>query len=167
MRRREFIALLGAAAARPMTARAQQSAKPVIGFLSSASSVAWTPFVSGFRGGLNETGFIEGKDVTIEYRWAEGDYDRLSSLVADLVARNVAVILAAGGTEPARVAKAATSTIPIVFASAADPVRAGIVVGINRPEGNVTGVTMLGSALEGKRLGLLNELVPVTGPIGV
>jgi putative tryptophan/tyrosine transport system substrate-binding protein len=105
--------------------------------------------------------------VTIEYRWAEGDYNRLSGLVADLIKRKVAVIVAAGGSGPAKVAKAATSTIPIVFASAADPVRAGIVESINRPGGNVTGVSMLGSALEGKRLGLLNELVRESGPISV
>jgi ABC-type uncharacterized transport system substrate-binding protein len=167
MRRRDFIAVLGGAAAWPITVNAQQFAKPVVGFLSSASSASWAPFVAGFRNGLNETGFVEGQDVAIEYRWAEGDYNRLSGLVADLIARKVAVMLAVGGTEPARVAKAATSTIPIVFASAADPVRAGIVASINRPGGNVTGVSMLGSALEGKRLGLLNELVPGTGPIGV
>ena len=134
---------------------------------SSASPASWAPFVAGFRKGLNETGLIEGQNVTIEYRWAEGDYNHLSGLVADLINRKVAVILTAGGSGPAQVAKAATSTIPIVFASAADPVRAGIVVSINRPGGNVTGVSMLGSALEGKRLGLLNEIVPGTGPISV
>ena len=167
MKRREFITLLGGAAAWPITARAQQSAMPVIGFLSSASPVSWTPFVAGFRKGLNETGLVEGHDAMIEYRWAEGDYNRLSGLVADLINRKVAVILAAGGSDPAKIAKEATSTIPIVFASAADPVRAGIVGSINRPGGNVTGVSMLGSALEGKRLGLLNEIVPGTGPISV
>ncbi len=167
MRRREFITFLGGLAAWPITARAQQSAMPVVGFLSSASPASWAPFIAGFRKGLNETGLIEGQNVTIEYRWAEGDYNRLSGLVADLINRKVAVILAAGGSGPAQVAKAATSTIPIVFASAADPVRAGIAASINRPGGNVTGVSMLGSALEGKRLGLLNEIVPGTGPISV
>ena len=140
---------------------------PKIGFLSGASPASWTPFVAGFRQGLNETGLIEGQNVVIEYRWAEGDYNRLSGLVADLINRKVAVILAAGGSEPAKVAKAATSTIPIVFASAADPVRAGIVASINRPGSNVTGVSMLGSALEAKRLGLLNEIVPGSTSIGV
>ena len=167
MRRRDFISYLGGLAAWPITVRAQQSAMPIVGFLSSASPASWAPFVAGFRKGLNETGLIEGQTVTIEYRWAEGDYNRLSGLVADLINRKVAVILAAGGSGPAQVAKAATATIPIVFASAADPVRAGIVASINRPGGNVTGVSMLGSALEGKRLGLLNEIVPGTGPISV
>ena len=168
MRRREFITYLGGLAAWPITARAQQSAMPVVGFLSSASPASWAPFVAGFRKGLNETGLIEGQNVAIEYRWAEGDYNRLSGLAADLINRKVAIILAAGGSGPAQVVKAATSTIPIVFASAADPVRAGIVASINRPGGNVTGVSMLiGWALEGKRLGLLNEIVPGTGPISV
>jgi putative tryptophan/tyrosine transport system substrate-binding protein len=167
MRRRDLIKLLGSVAAWPITARAQRSATPVVGFLSSASPVSWAPFVSGFRKGLNETGFIEGQNVAIEYRWAEGNYNRLSGLVADLINRKVAVIVAAGGSGPAKVAEAATSTIPVVFVSAADPVRAGIVESINRPGGNVTGVSMLGSALEGKRLGLLNELVPGSGPISV
>ena len=168
MRRREFITYLGGLAAWPLTARAQQSAMPVVGFLSSGSPASWAPFVAGFRKGLNETGLIEGQNVAIEYRWAEGDYNRLSGLAADLINRKVAVILAGGGSGPAQVVKAATSTIPIVFASAADPVRAGIVASINRPGGNVTGVSMLiGWALEGKRLGLLNEIVPGTGPISV
>jgi putative ABC transport system substrate-binding protein len=167
MRRREFIKFLGGSATWPITARAQQAAMPVVGFLSSASPASWAPFIAGFRKGLSETGFLEGQNVTVEYRWAEGDYNRLSGLASDLVSRKVAVILAAGGSGPAKVAKAATSTIPIVFASAADPVRAGIVESINRPSGNVTGVSMLGSALEGKRLGLLNELVPGAGEISV
>ena len=168
MRRREFITLLGgAAAAWPLAARGQQSAVPMVGFLSSASPASWAPFVAGFRKALNETGFIEGHSVTIEYRWAEGDYNRLPNLVADLVNHKVAVILAAGGSAPVNAAKAATTNIPIVFASAADPVTAGIVASINRPGGNVTGVTMLGVALEAKRLGLLNEIVPGTASIGV
>jgi putative ABC transport system substrate-binding protein len=168
VRRREFIKVIaGSAAAWPLAVHAQQSVPPVIGFLSGASAASWTPFVAGFRQGLHESGLIEGQNVIVEYRWAEGDYSRLSGLVADLVKRKVAVILAAGGTEPAKIAKEATSTIPIVFASAADPVRAGIVASINRPGGNVTGVSMLGSALEAKRLGLLNEIVPGTETIGV
>jgi ABC-type uncharacterized transport system substrate-binding protein len=135
MRRREFVTFLGGLATWPITARGQQAAMPVVGFLSSASPASWAPFIAGFRKGLNETGFLEGQNVTVEYRWAEGDYNRLSGLASDLVNRKVAVILAVGGSGPAKVAKAATSTIPIVFASAADPMRAGIVESINRPRG--------------------------------
>ena len=168
MRRREFITLLGTAAACwPIAARAQQSAMPVIGFLSGGSPTSWAAYVAAFRKGLNDTGFTEGHNVTIDYRWAEGHYDRLSDLAAGLINRKVAVLFAAGGSEPVKTAKAATSTTPIVFASALDPVRAGIVASINRPEGNVTGVSMLGSALEAKRMGLLTEIVPRAGSIGV
>jgi putative ABC transport system substrate-binding protein len=125
------------------------------------------PFVAGFLQGLKEIGFIDGRNVAIEYRWADGQFDRLPGLVGDLVARKVAVILATGGSDPAKAAKAATATIPIVFVSSADPVKAGIVVSINRPCGNITGVSLLGSALEAKRLGLLNEIFPGATPIAV
>ena len=168
MRRRDFLGVLGGAAvAWPLAARAQQPAMPVIGFLSSASPAIWTPFVAGFRQGLNETGFIDGQNVTIEYRWANGQYDMLPNLAANLANRKVAVILAAGGSDPAKAAKAATTTIPIIFVSAADPIKAGIVTSFNRPGGNITGVSLLGAALEAKRLGLLNEITPGTASIGV
>src|SRR6476661_376396 len=155
MRRREFITLLGRAVAWPLVARAQQSVKPVIGFLGSASAAGWSSNVKGFLQGLDETGF-NAQNLTIEFRWAEGDYNRLARLAADLIDHKVSVILAAGGSDPAKVAKAATGKIPIVFVSAADPVKAGLIESLNRPEGNVTGVSLLGSALEAKRLGLLH-----------
>ena len=164
MRRRDFIrGIAGSAAAWPRAARAQQPAIPVVGFLSSLS----LSFAPAFRQGLKETEYIEGQNLAIEYRSADGQYDRLPRLAADLVDRKVAVILAAGGTDPAKAAKAATATIPIVFVSAADPVNAGIVASLNRPGGNVTGVSLLGSELEAKRLGLLHEIVPGTAAIGV
>ena len=168
MRRRGFIKLLGGAvAAWPLAARAQQASLPVIGSLSIGSAEPWAPLIAGFLEGLKEAGLVEGRNVHVEYRWAEGQPDRLPGLAAELVARKVAVILANGGSAPAKVAKAATSTIPIVFVSSADPLRAGIVTSLNRPDGNVTGVSMLGSALESKRLGLLHEVFPGPMPIGV
>jgi ABC-type uncharacterized transport system substrate-binding protein len=167
MRRREFLITLGGAAAVTLSQSARAQRIPVVGFLSTASPTPWAPFVTGFLQGLNETGFIVGQNVAMEYRWAEGQFDRLPDLVADLVAHKVALILATGGSDPAKAAKAATATIPIVFVSSADPVKAGIVASINRPGSNVTGISLLGSALEAKRLGLLNEIFPRATPIGV
>ena len=165
MRRREFIAGLGGAAAWPVVARAQ--AVPVVGFLSSLSSDYIARMSPAVRQGLSETGYIEGQNVAVEYRLAEGQYDRLPSLVTDLVNRNVSVILAVGGSEPVRLAKAATNNIPIVFVSAADPVRAGVGTSFSHPEGNVTGVSLIGSALEAKRLELMQQLVAGASLTGV
>jgi len=164
LRRRDFITLLGGSAAVlwPLAARAQQPAMPM-----GLSSNYVTGRKPAFRRGLREVGYVEGQNVMVEYHSVEGQSDRLSGVVTDLIERKVGVIVAVGGTDPAKAAKAATTTIPIVFISAADPLGAGIVTRLNRPEGNITGVSILGTSLEAKRLGLLHDIVPGTSPIGV
>jgi putative ABC transport system substrate-binding protein len=164
--RRDFITLLGGAAAWPLAARAQQ-AMPVVGFLHSGSAEGYAGRLAAFRQGLGETGLVEGKDFTIEFRWAEGNYERLREMATDLVARKVSVIAAAGGVVSAPVAKAATATIPIVFITGADPVATGLVRSLARPEANVTGVSFLTQALGGKRLGFLNMLAPDATTVAV
>jgi len=166
MERRVLLAVLGGAAARwPLAARAQQKTMPVIGFLSGAASGPYEPYEAAFLQGLRESGYVDGQNVTIEYRWAEGHYDRLQALAADFVGRKIDVIVASG-VSAAHAAKTVTATIPIVF-SAGDPVGEGLVASLSRPGGNLTGVTSLSSAVEPKRLELISELVPRNREIGL
>jgi putative ABC transport system substrate-binding protein len=165
MRRRHFIALFGGAAAWPVVASAQQPIARTIGYLSPRSAGVEGDLLAAFRKGLSEAGYVENRNLAIEYRWAEGQYDLLPSLAADLARRRVAVIATTGGTMPARAALAATSTIPIVFLSGSDPVRDGLVSSLNRPGGNVTGIAVFTTSLGPKRLELLRELLPKGGAI--
>jgi ABC-type uncharacterized transport system substrate-binding protein len=166
--RRKFLATLGgAAAAWPLAARAQQPAMPVIGYLGSGSLEASTPYLIAFRKGLSDSGFVEGRNVAIEYHWAEGHYERMPEVAADLVSRKVAVIATPGNLPGTRAAKAATSTIPIVFGVAEDPVKAGLVASLNRPAGNATGINFFTGELLAKRLALLHELIPSAKRVAV
>jgi ABC-type uncharacterized transport system substrate-binding protein len=167
MRRREVIAGIGAAAMWPRVLAAQQTTMPVVGFLGATTPESYEAFVTGFRLGLREAGFVDAENITIVYRWAEGRYDRLPALAADLVSRRVSLIVATGGLPSSLAAKQATTTIPIVFTLGSDPIKFGVVSSLNRPEGNITGVTLLAYLLDAKRVELLHELVPGISVLGL
>ena len=165
MRRRDFVTLLGGAVAWPLAASAQQ--KPVIGFLNSGSADVYSDRITAFHQGLRQLGYIEGENVVIVYRWALGQYDRLPAFAAELVEKKVSVLVATGGEPAALAAKSATSTIPIVFAIGGDPIKLGLVASYNRPGGNATGANILAAEMDGKRLGLLHEMMPNVSRVGV
>jgi putative ABC transport system substrate-binding protein len=168
LKRREFLSLLGGAtAAWPLDARAQKSTLPVVGFLGAPSAAPYERYVAALHQGLKEVGYTEHQTVAMEYRWADGQYDRLPALAADLVSRRVAVIVPIGGAPAVVAAKAATSTIPIVFNLGADPIQLGLVTNLSRPGGNITGIAMMTLEIETKRLELLHELAPTSSPIAI
>jgi ABC-type uncharacterized transport system substrate-binding protein len=166
LRRREFITLLGGAAAWPLAARAQQPAIPLIGFLNAGTAAGYATHVTAFRQGMAGIGYVEGRNVAIEYRWAEGQYDHAQALVADLVRRQVAILCVTASTALVQVAKAATSSVPIVFVIGADPVKFGLVASLNRPGGNITGVSFLVNLLAAKQLEMLHDAVPKAAAVG-
>jgi putative ABC transport system substrate-binding protein len=167
MDRRAFVSGAVALLVAPLVAEAQKPAIPIVGFLSGASPTPFRPFVGAFRQGLKEAGYVEGRNVTIEFRWADGVYEQLPMLASDLIGRQVAVVVAVGGNGPALAAKAVTATVPIVFLSGGDPMKAGLVASLNRPGGNITGVNLIFAELVPKRLELLHELVPKAARIAV